>query len=135
VSLLDTGLAARLNNVTANAMAPGRVSDVAGGLFEGFVSGELRRQLAWCESQASLFHFRDRDGLEVDLVLESVDRRVAGIEMKASGNVTKGDFKGLTFLRDKLQGRFSMGVVLYTGPRALPFGDRLWALPYSALWS
>lgn len=135
VSLLDTGLAARLNNVTAAAMAPGRVSDVAGGLFEAFVSGELRRQLAWSESQASLFHFRDRDGLEVDLVLESADRHVAGIEMKAAGNVTKGDFKGLTFLRDKLQGRFSMGVVLYTGTWALPFGDRLWALPYSAMWS
>lgn len=135
VSLLDTGLTARLNNVTAAAMAPGAVSDAAGGLLEGFVSAELRRQLVWSESQASLFHFRDRDGLEVDLVLESTDRRVAGIEMKAAGAVTKSDFKGLTFLRDKLKGRFSMGVVFYTGKQPLPFGDRLWALPYSALWS
>jgi len=45
------------------------------------------------------------------------------------------DFKGLTFLRDKLGSRFTIGVVLYTGTNALPFGDRLWALPYSALWA
>lgn len=44
------------------------------------------------------------------------------------------DFKGLA-LRDKLGERFSLGVVFYTGTQALPFGERLWALPYSALWS
>ncbi len=135
VSLLDTGLAARLNHVTPAAMAPGAVSGAAGGLFESFVAGELRRQLVWAETPARLFHFRDRDGLEVDIVAESDDRRVAGVEMKASGSVSQGDFKGLTFLRDKLKDRFAMGVVLYTGKQPLPFGDRLWALPCSALWS
>lgn len=135
VSLLDTGLAARLNHVTPAAMAPGAVSGAAGGLFESFVAGELRRQLVWAATPARLFHFRDRDGLEVDIVAESDDRRVAGVEMKASGSVSQGDFKGLTFLRDKLKDRFAMGVVLYTGKQPLPFGDRLWALPCSALWS
>lgn len=135
VSLLDTGLAARLNHVTPTAMVPGAVSGAAGGLFESFVAGELRRQLVWAETSARLFHFRDRDGLEVDLVVESDGGRVAGVEMKAAGSVSQGDFKGLTFLRDKLKDRFALGVVLYTGKQPLPFGDRLWALPYSALWS
>ena len=134
VSLLDTGLAARLNHVTPAAMAPGAVSDAAGGLFESFVAGELRRQLVWAQTPARLFHFRDRDGLEVDIVVESDSRRVAGLEMKAAGSVSQADFKGLAFLRDKLGSRFAMAVVLYTGKQALPFGDRLWALPYSALW-
>lgn len=135
VSLLDAGLAARLNHVTPAAMAPGAVSEAAGGLFESFVAGELRRQLVWAETPARLFHFRDRDGLEVDLVVESESRRVAGLEMKAAGSVSQGDFKGLAFLRDKLKDRFTVGIVLYTGKQPLPFGDRLWALPYSALWS
>ncbi len=135
VGLLDTGLAARLNNVTAAAMAPGAVSDAAGGLFEAFVSSELRRQLVWSQSEASLFHFRDRHGIEVDLVVESTDRRVAGVEMKAAGTVTRSDFRGLQFLQDKLGHRFTMGVVLYTGTQALPFGERLWALPYASLWA
>lgn len=134
-ALLDTGLAARLNNVTPAAMSPGVVSDVAGGLFEAFVAGELSRQLQWTEVAASLFHFRDRDGREVDLVLEDADRNVAGIEVKAASTARNSDFRGLTFLRDKLGDRFTTGVLLYTGTRALPFGDRLWALPYSALWT
>ena len=135
VSLLDTGLAARLNNVTSRAMQPGAVSDAAGGLFEAFASGEVRRQLGWSETEARMFHFRDRDGIEVDLVLEASDRRVAGLEMKSAGSVAMSDFSGLRFLRDKLGSRFAMGVVLHTGRKAVPFGDKLWALPYSALWA
>lgn len=135
VALVDTGLAARLNHVTPAAMAPGVVSDAAGGLFESLVAGELRRQLVWAQTSARLFHFRDRDGLEVDIVVESDGRRVAGVEMKAAGSVSQGDFRGLAFLRDKVGDRFAMGVVLYTGRQPLPFGDRLWALPYSALWT
>ncbi|MEP6760481.1 MAG: ATP-binding protein [Sporichthyaceae bacterium] len=135
VSLLDTGLAARLNHVTPAAMAPGAVSDAAGGLFESFVVGELRRQLVWAKTPARLFHFRDRDGLEVDIVVESDGRSVAGVEIKAAVAVSQRDFKGLAFLRDKLKSRFTMGVVLYAGTQPLPFGDRLWALPYSALWT
>ena len=135
VALLDTGLAARLNNLTPAAMAPGAVSEPAGGLLESFVAAELRRQLVWADTPAQLFHFRDRDGMEVDIVVESEDRQVAGVETKATGSVSRSDFKGLTFLRDKLGDRFRLGVVLHTGPAAVPFGDRLLALPYSALWT
>lgn len=135
VALLDTGVAARLNNVTPAAMLPGAVSDAAGGLLESFVAGELRRQLVWAETPAQLFHFRDHKGREVDIVVESEDRRVAGIEMKAAGSVSIRDFTGLAYLRDKLADRFVMGVVLYTGVAPVPFGDRLWALPYSSLWA
>lgn len=135
VALLDTGLAARLNNVTPAAMAPHAASGAAGGLLESFVAGELRRQLVWAQTPAKLFHFRDRDGKEVDIVIESEDRRVAGIEMKASGAPSQGDFKHLRFLQDKLGDRFMLGVVFHTGPAAVPFGPRLLALPYSALWA
>ncbi len=134
-ALLDTGLAARLNNVTPAAMQPGVMSDAAGGLFESFVAGELRRQLVWSDTDSSLAHFRDTDGLEVDLILEDSSRRVAGVEVKAARTVTKKEFRGLEFLRDKLGDRFTLGVLLHTGPDVLPFGDRLWAAPVAALWS
>ena len=121
-------VAARLNNVTPHAMQPGAASDAAGALFEAFVSGEVRRQLVWADTGARMFHVRVRDGVEVDLVPETSDRRVAGVEMWAAGSVTAGDFSGLRFLRDTLGSRFTMGFVLYTGRRAVPFGDRIWAL-------
>jgi predicted AAA+ superfamily ATPase len=135
VVLLDAGLGARLINVTPAAMTPGVVSDQAAGLFEAFVVAELCRQRVWSQTRPDLFHFRDRDGLEVDIVLEDGNRNVAGIEVKAAATVTTADFRGLAFLRDKLGHRFRIGVLFYTGGEPLPFGDRLWALPYSALWT
>lgn len=136
VSLLDTGLAARLNNVSPAALAPGSPSaHHAGALVEAFVAGELRRQSTWSETAFELFHFRDRNGLEVDLVIEDTARNIAGIEVKASATVEARDFAGLAFLRDKTGARFTLGAVLYTGREPVRFGDKLWALPLSALWS
>jgi uncharacterized protein len=135
IALLDTGVVARLNNVTAEALGPARVSNLAGDLFETFVAGELRRGLGWSEHPAALFHLRTRDRVEVDIVIEDDDRNVAGVEVKASSTVDASDFKGLRFLQDKIGDRFTHGVVMYTGDKALPFGERLTALPIQALWA
>jgi hypothetical protein len=60
---------------------------------------------------------------------------VDGIEVKASSTVDASDFKGLRFLQDKIGDRFTHGAVMYTGDKALPFGERLTALPIQALWA
>lgn len=136
VSLLDTGLAARLTNVSPAALSPGSASGHhAGALVEAFIVGELRRQSTWSQTAFELFHFRDRNGLEVDLVIEDNARNIAGIEVKASATVEARDFSGLSFLRDKTGARFTLGAVLYTGREPVRFGERLWALPLSALWT
>jgi predicted AAA+ superfamily ATPase len=96
---------------------------------------ELIRQLPWSGERPTVSHFRDRSGAEVDLILEHPDGRIAGIEVKASSSVGARDFRGLQFLRDRLGERFAYGAVLHTAPEAVPFGDRLAALPLSALWS
>lgn len=134
VALLDTGVAARLAGVSAEALASVS-SDVAGGLTEAFVAGELRRLSASSESAPTLHHFRDRNGLEVDLVLAADEGAVVGIEVKAAVTVRSSDFRGLAGLRDRLGDRFRAGVVLHTGDKVLPFGDRLTALPLCALWA
>lgn len=134
VSLLDAGLAARLLNVSAVGASPEVAPDVAGGLLEGFVSGEIRRQLGWCGETVRLGHFRDTHNGEVDLVLETPDGRVVGIEVKSSASPSAKDFRGLTFLRDKLGKRFVGGVLLHTGTASAPFGDRLAAVPMDVLW-
>jgi uncharacterized protein len=85
-----------------------------------------------------LFHLRESDGREVDLVIEATDGRVIGIEVKATTTARSEDFKGLTFLRDRLDRAgvpFVAGVVMHTGSRRLPFGDRLAALPLGDLWA
>lgn len=59
---------------------------------------------------------------------------VAGIEVKAATTVGPDDFRGLRRLADRLGDDFVTGIVLYTGTSTLPFGDRLRAMPVSALW-
>jgi len=134
VHLTDTGLAAHLLGVSADALgAP--VAPAAGPLLETFVVNEIAKQRTWAETEVRLHHFRDRDGAEIDLIIEADDGRVAGIEVKATATVTSGDFQHLVHVRDKLGEAFATGVVLYTGANQLSFGDRLIALPVATLWS
>ena len=135
VSLLDTGLAARLVNVSSQGASPGANPDVAGGLLESFVTSEIRRQLTWSEETAWLGHFRDQHAGEVDLVLETPDGRLAGIEVKSTATPSARDAKGLAYLRDKLGRRFVAGLVLHTGTTAAPFGDRIAAVPMDIIWT
>jgi uncharacterized protein len=102
--------------------------------MEGFVLMELARQLTWADEEIRLHHYRTKDGVEVDAVLETNDGRIAGIEVKASATVTGADFKGLRHLQSQAGEMFTAGVVLYVGDASLSFGPRLTALPISALW-
>jgi predicted AAA+ superfamily ATPase len=135
VALLDSGLAADLVNVSAAGAGVSGNPKIAGQLLEGFVAGELKRQMSWSEADARLFHYRDRDGAEVDLVVETKDGRVIAIEVKAASTVTARDVKWIAQMRDRLRGRFVAGFVLHTGSSAAPFGERITALPIDALWA
>jgi uncharacterized protein len=129
LTVTDTGLAARLlgGRLRTNA-------DLAGRLIETFVAGELRAQSEWSESRPGLFHFRDRDGAEVDLILESGDGRVVGIEVKAGATIRSDDLRGLRLLEQRLGSDFAAGIVLCTAPEPRHLGRQLWIMPISALW-
>lgn len=106
----------------------------AGALFETFVATELERQASWSPEPLSFWHYREGDR-EVDVIVERPSGEVVGIEVKASATVRPRDFAGLVHMRDRLGDRLLAGVVLYTGERTLPFGERLWAVPLEALWN
>lgn len=130
----DSGIAAHLLGVDRNGLTS-PTSPAAGPLVETFVAMELRKQLAWAGTDVAMYHFRDRSGAEVDLVLEARDGQVAGVEVKAASTVRAEDFRGLRLLADRLGSQFAGGVVLYTGHQSVPFGDRLAAVPLAALWT
>lgn len=132
VAFVDSGLAARLCDAGVDRLA--RPDGPLGPLLEGFVMMELARQLTWSQERAVLSHYRTRDGVEVDAVLENGQGQVVAIEVKASATVRSEDFSGLRHLQQRLGEDFLLGVVLYTGAQTLPFGPRLRALPVSALW-
>lgn len=85
---------------------------------------ELARQRDWAEQTPSLWHYRDKQQREVDVILELGSEEIAGVEIKTAASVNARDFAGLRHLRDRLGDRFQAGVVLYTGRRTLSFGER-----------
>ncbi|MGD0455640.1 MAG: ATP-binding protein [Solirubrobacteraceae bacterium] len=131
--VVDSGLLAFL--IGANEQRIAADGAVAGMMLESFVAMELLRQSDWLEEPVSLYHYRDKQQREVDVVIERYSGEVAGVEVKASATVTGADFAGLRYLRDKLGDRFKGGVTIYLGSDTLPFGDRLAAVPLSGLWS
>lgn len=135
VFVADSGLAAYLRGASPESLVNPEVARGADGpILEGFAVGEIRRQIAWSETQPSLHHFRDRQGIEVDVILEADDGRVAGIEIKAGAAVRDDDVHALRLIRDRLGDRFRTGMVLHTGRERLSFGDRLFALPLADVW-
>lgn len=131
---VDAGIAAHLLGLDRDRLATDEA--LAGGLFETFVRMELVKHASWSDTRPRLFHFRTRGGRsEVDAVLEGRGGRLVGVEIKASATPSRSDFRGLEELRDDRGEDFVAGVVIHAGERTQPFGDRLWALPVSALWS
>jgi hypothetical protein len=129
----DTGLAAHLQGVAATGLAK-PIAPLRGPLVETFAHNEIVRQMEWSDHALILSHWRDRDGAEVDLVIETADGTVFGLEVKASSTVTADDFRWLRRLAQRLGDQFGRGLVFYLGTERLSFGDRLAALPLSALW-
>ena len=129
--IADTGVTSALLGMDGPALAHDRV--FLGQLLETFVLQELRRQASWHQAHVSFHHFRDKDGAEVDIVIEQGATKVAGIEVKASGTARPSDLRGLRKLRSALGTKFACGVVLYDGETTVPFGDRLYAVPVRRL--
>jgi predicted AAA+ superfamily ATPase len=130
--LCDSGLACALMNVGAEDLRADRT--LLGQLLETFVLQELRRHASWYDGPVHFHHFRDKDGVEVDIVLETSGQRIAGVEVKASSTVTAADFRSLRKLQASVGKRFAGGVVLYDGETAVPFGEGCYAVPIKALW-
>lgn len=128
----DTGLACALLGVDAAALTVDR--SLLGQLLETFVYQELRRQAGWHEEAHGFFHYRDKDGYEVDVVIERGSRALAGVEVKAAATVTAADFRGLRRLKTVAGKRFVGGVVLYDGETTASFGDGMYAVPLRMLW-
>ena len=130
---LDSGLLATSRGLTIDRLTHNRVA--FGALLETFVFAEIMKLMTWSDFQLTVYHFRDQEKNEVDLVLERDDGIVAGIEIKANATVTASDFSGLKKLADACGKNFAYGVVLYDGDTVVPFGSKLAAAPLSCLWN
>ncbi len=133
IYLSDSGLLSYLLGADHNLLEKNGV--LLGQVLENFVVQEIRKQATWSMQRVSLYHFRTQAGQEVDLLLENARGHVVGIEIKSSMTVRPGDFKGLYALAEEAGDLFVRGFVVYLGSEVVPFGNNMFALPISALWS
>jgi predicted AAA+ superfamily ATPase len=132
--IADSGLAAHLAKTTADQLAQDTGGVWLGGALEGLVTTELLKQRSWSLRRWELFHYRDRNGLEVDAVLELDDGRVILIEVKSSATYRAEHFEAMKKLADQLGDRMVAGVVLSTASHGYRYSEKLVGLPISALW-
>jgi uncharacterized protein len=132
VYLADSGLLAALLGADETRIALD--DQLTGKILENFVAMEILKHLGWSTSRARLYHYQ-RDREDVDLVLERADGQIVAIEVKARATIGSQDYKWLIKLRERRDSSFAAGVVIHPREQTIPLGDRLWALPISALWA
>ncbi len=136
---VDSGVAAHLLGFSAERLRSGEpfMSEQFGHLLETFVVGEIWKMVSWAGGARTykVGYWKDRNGAEVDLVVEHPDDgSVVAVEVKAAQQVRSGDAKAMRRLRDELGPRFRRGVVLHTGPHAHRLDDGIYAAPIDMMW-
>jgi len=132
IHVIDSGLAATLADLTASDWFEQR--ERMGHLLESFVVQQIMAQAEWTDAGLRFWHYRDKDGQEVDLVITR-GRKTWGIEVKASSAVNRKDGRGLELLAARSGKQFQGGILLYNGKDVLPLGTQnMLAVPISKLW-
>ena len=129
---LDPGLLAAVAGIDEQSVAidRGRLGAVA----ECLVHSEIAKSAAAAGDRITISHYRDRNGNEVDFVLARASGEIVGLEVKLAASVSRRDFRGLRYLADAAGEKFACGIVLHDGSRIERVGDRLFAMPFKALW-
>lgn len=131
--LIDTLMSCHMLDLNLEEVAVKR-PELFGHLLENFVATELMKLLSFSEINARVCHFRTSDGKEVDFVLEKPDGSLFAIEVKKTESVNLKDFSGIKIFQELNPNDFIGGVVLYSGKEVVPFGEKLWAVPFPILW-
>lgn len=132
IHFVDSGLAATLSSFTSGDVLDNRTQ--FGHLLESFAVQQLIAQAGWTAPELVFSHYRDKDQVEVDLVMER-GRDVWGVEVKAAATVTPSDGAGLRRLADRCGRHFRGGVLLYGGTATVSLSVKgCLAVPLARLW-
>ena len=105
-------------------------------MIETFAFNEIAAQVDAGDGLYELYHYRDREKREIDFLIEREDSALLGVEIKAGSAANKDDFKHMRWFQNNIaKSRLFIGIVLYSGEVPASFGNNLWAVPFSTLWS
>ncbi|VAX09287.1 ATPase [hydrothermal vent metagenome] len=130
---IDTGMTCAIRGLTRERLV--RQPAEFGLLLESFVYNELRKQATWIDEPLNFFHYRDKDKVEVDFIVENGSGDCFAVAVKAAASLNSKDFTGLKRFQNITGERFKLGILLYDGDHTTAFGDQLFAVPFGALWS
>lgn len=131
--LIDTGLMCAIRNINSHSLLT--YPKELGHLLESFVYNELQKQACWVNEDLQFYHYRDKDKVEVDCIIENASADYFAIEIKASATIEPSDFSGLNKFKAIVGKQLKLGILLYDGENTISFGDNLFAVPIGALWS
>jgi len=106
----------------------GTLSQVTGPLFENHVISEMLKYLRTRDPGLRLWFYRTRNGLEVDVLLES-EKGVVGIEIKNRETVSGKDATPIKKVGAAIGSRWLGGIVVYRGDRIMQMDHAVWAVP------
>lgn len=132
IHIVDTGLLCAQRRLTLEKILSN--PQIYGHLLESYVVNEIKRLATWYDAPIECSYYRDKDKIEVDLILEDYEGNLIGIEIKGSATITHNDFKGLRRLQSVAGKQFKMGLVLYDGDHSVPYGENLYTAPIGCLW-
>ena len=119
IHIPDSGLAATLAGLSTADWITRR--ERFGHLLESFVVQQLIAQAGWTDLDLRFWHYRDKDQVEVDLIITR-GRQTWGVEVKASSTVTPSDGQGLRRLAEQCGKDFQGGILLHTGTGTMARG-------------
>ncbi len=112
----DSGMAAHLLGIESE-QALSR-SPFLGPLFEGLVAAEIVKQQIHAGRARALYHFRDRQGLEVDFLVPLPEQGLALIEAKATRTPRPDMAKSLLQLARSIEGRSVSSYLVHESGKA-----------------
>lgn len=132
IHLVDSGLTATFCNLQASDW--NNFSTDFGALLETFVVQQLTTQATWLDDDLRFSHYRDKDQVEVDIVIEQ-GKKIWGVEVKKAASIQPKDGAGLNRLAALAGSQFQGGILLYGGNNTLPLAIKnCFAVPIDALW-
>jgi hypothetical protein len=116
-------------------MLSGMTGAVTGAIYETMVVGELIKWMKTAGRDGEICFYRTRSGLEVDILLDTLDG-VVGMEIKNRRVIAPKDVTALKEVARGLGSRWRGGLVIYAGDAIKPLADpEIWAVPSRRLFS
>ena len=127
---LDTGLASYLTRWSSPENL--QAGSMAGAMYETFIIGEVIKNYIFDGKVPPIFYLRDKEGHEVDLVVEDKDLHL--FEIKLSANVKQDNHQNLNYYATKSK-RFISKNIISLIDKPLLTSDGIKYIPYTQLQS